>query len=323
MKASNSQQNTTEQNCHYLDVLVYKEGNKLNTDIFYKTTDTNQYLNYKSCHPKHTRTNIPYCLARRICRIVSDTNLKTKRLDELENFLLRQNYPKSLIKNGIEKATSLSQTELRTTKMKDNNSKILPLVLTQNPNNPQIIKKIKQDIQFLKNSESMKAILDNNKFIVCYRQPKNLKKQLTQARFVSERTQDEISVTQCGEPRCGTCSIIITGVGINLKNGKTWNVKYQMNCKSHNVIYVLICTQCRSFYVGQTENLRHRVTLHRQQINNPEYCHLAVSEHIRKCSNGNFQIMPIYQCNANSDRLIRESKEREIIVILEPDLNSC
>ena len=64
----------------FLDVLVYKQNNKLNTDIFYKATDTNQYLNFNSCHPKHTKTNIPYSLARRICCIVSDADIKTKRL---------------------------------------------------------------------------------------------------------------------------------------------------------------------------------------------------------------------------------------------------
>ena len=42
----------------FLDVLVYKEGRKLHTDIFYKT-DTHQYLNFNSCHPKHTKQNIP------------------------------------------------------------------------------------------------------------------------------------------------------------------------------------------------------------------------------------------------------------------------
>ena len=137
----------------FLDVLVYKQDNKLNTDIFYKATDTNQYLNFNSCHPKHTKTNIPYSLARRICCIVSDPEMKTKRLNELEIFLLKQNYPKNLIAKGIEKATSLTLAELRTPKMKDNNDKTLPLVLTHNPNNPQIINKIKQDMQFLKNSD--------------------------------------------------------------------------------------------------------------------------------------------------------------------------
>ena len=43
----------------FLDVLVYMEGRKLHTVIFYKKTDTHQYLNFNSCHPKHTKQNIP------------------------------------------------------------------------------------------------------------------------------------------------------------------------------------------------------------------------------------------------------------------------
>ena len=221
----------------------------------------------------------------------------------------------------MEKATSLSQEKLRAPKNRNTNTKTLPLVLTHNPNNPQIINRIKQNLQFLKNSEKIKPILENTKLIVSRRQPKNLKKQLTQARFVSERTSN--TVTQCGEPRCGTCAIIMIGIDIKLKNGKTWYVKCPMNCKSRNIICILICAKCRSFYVGQTENIRQRVTLPRQQINHEEYSHLTVSEHIRRCSSGNFQIMPIYQCDSHSSRLIRESKERDIITILQTDLNSC
>ena len=102
----------------------------------------------------------------------------------------------------MEKATPLSQEELRAPKNRNSNTKTLPLVLAHNPNNSQIINRIKQNLQFLKNSEKIKPILENTKLIVSRRQPKNLKKQLTQARFVSERTSN--TVTQCGEPRCGT-----------------------------------------------------------------------------------------------------------------------
>ena len=48
----------------FLDILLCKKENKLYTDIYYKTTDTHQYLHYRSCHPKHTKNNIPYTLAR-------------------------------------------------------------------------------------------------------------------------------------------------------------------------------------------------------------------------------------------------------------------
>ena len=95
-----------------------------------------------------------------------------------------------------------------------------------------------------------------------------------------------------------------------------------MNCKSRNVIYIIVCPKCESFYVGTTENLRKRVTLHKQHIRHEEYRHLAISEHLSKCSKGNFKIMPIYQC-INTNRLIREAKEKHFIGILEPNLNAC
>ncbi|CAC5419811.1 unnamed protein product [Mytilus coruscus] len=50
----------------FLDILIIKNGTNIETDIFYKPTDSKQYLLFTSCHPKHTRVNIPYNLAKRI-----------------------------------------------------------------------------------------------------------------------------------------------------------------------------------------------------------------------------------------------------------------
>ena len=47
--------------------------------------------------------------------------------------------------------------------------------------------------------------------------------------------------------------------------------------------------------------------------------HFHVSEHLNICNGGNFKICPIYNCY-NNTRLSRESKEKEIISILKPDL---
>ena len=93
-----------------------------------------------------------------------------------------------------------------------------------------------------------------------------------------------------------------------------------MNCKARNVIYLIICVKCKSFYVGQTENLRKRVTLHKEQIRPDQYGHLTVSGHLKTCSDGKFKIFPVHHCKDPS-RLIRESKEKEIIGLLKPDLN--
>ena len=62
----------SEEKLPFLDILLLKNNSTILTDIYSKETDSKQYLNFHSCHPKHTKTSIPYNLARRhICTIVS------------------------------------------------------------------------------------------------------------------------------------------------------------------------------------------------------------------------------------------------------------
>ena len=44
----------------YLDVLVSIKDNRISTDVYCKPTDTHQYLDSKSCHPRHVKNGIPY-----------------------------------------------------------------------------------------------------------------------------------------------------------------------------------------------------------------------------------------------------------------------
>ena len=86
--------------------MVIKDGTAIVTDIYFKSTDSKQYLNFKSCRQKPTKTNIPFSLARRICIIVSDRNiLKEKRLQELAATLIRRKYPRQVIAMGIIKVS--------------------------------------------------------------------------------------------------------------------------------------------------------------------------------------------------------------------------
>ena len=50
----------------FLEVLVKKIGTKIEKDVYYKPTDSKQFLIFNACHPKHTKTSIPYLLARRL-----------------------------------------------------------------------------------------------------------------------------------------------------------------------------------------------------------------------------------------------------------------
>ena len=66
---------------HFLDIIFL--NNQIETDIYYKSTDTKQYLQYSTCHPRHTKSAVPYNLARRICSLVSEKDVKQNRLSEL------------------------------------------------------------------------------------------------------------------------------------------------------------------------------------------------------------------------------------------------
>ena len=88
----------------FLDVKIIKKGNAIETDIYRKPTDTMNYIDFNSCHPRHTRTNIPYNLASRVVTIVSDPDQRKFRLQELQDILLTKNYPEKLIQDAIRKS---------------------------------------------------------------------------------------------------------------------------------------------------------------------------------------------------------------------------
>ena len=99
-----------------------------------------------------------------------------------------------------------------------------------------------------------------------------------------------------------------------------------MNCSSQNLIYALICGNCKKTYIGETGDiLRNRVRVHRQQIDNPHLMNLKVSHHISQCSkhvhkHDKFRIISIYKIKKD-DTNLRKEKETHLINLLKPDLN--
>ena len=98
----------------FLDVLVKNRDGKIETDIYYKDTDSKQYLLFYSCHPTHTKINIPFNLARRLRTIVSEKQVLQRRMQELKSYLIKQHYPEQINEHGLQKAMSLDKNVLRT-----------------------------------------------------------------------------------------------------------------------------------------------------------------------------------------------------------------
>ncbi|KAK3097441.1 hypothetical protein FSP39_009676 [Pinctada imbricata] len=302
----------------FLDILIIKEGAKIKTDLYCKPTDTHQYLDVRSCHPSHTKRNIPFNLARRICTIVSESDLKQKRLHELKIFLKRQHYPEGLIDVAIENASQIPINELRRTRDKDENQPgNIPFVITFNPRNHNILSSAKRFFPILEQSQNMKNLIKESEIINSRRQALNLKRLLTRAKY---ETSSSTSVQKCGDPRCGTCEIIEEGSSKILKSGHTLRPNDHMNCKSQNLIYCATCPTCNYFYIGQTGRLIDRVRVHKQQIKDPSIRNTPCSKHFDECGTGRFKIFPFYKMK-NNDENFRRAKEDYFIELFKPPLN--
>ena len=304
----------------FLDVMVRNKAGKIETDIYYKETDSKQYLLFSSCHPRHTKINIPYNLARRLRTIISEQNVLIERMRELKMFLRKQNYPESLVDKGIENAMNLDKNTLRTVKKKTEDP-VIPYVSTYNPKNPEMYKVIQFNLPILHEDPKMNSILSNFKMIKSKRQPDNLKRLLTKAKF-NDRKYHEVK--RCRRPNCGLCIHLIEGDAFEFKCGRKFYVHESMTCEVKNVLYVMKCSGCGEEYIGQTGNyLRKRVTIHNQQIRDPKTRMLYVSGHIDTCAqqlNTKYTIFPFYKMYSDSVSF-RCAKENYFINLLKPKLN--
>ena len=164
----------------------------------------------------------------------------------------------------------------------------------------------------------------NNRFelINSRRQPKNLKRILTRAKFVTEEI--ECGTSKCGNKRCGTCPLILETNTFNFNAiDSPFTIKGKLNCTAKNVIYVIQCSGCHYQYIGQTNDLRKRVTLHKQHIRDSNLGKLKVSRHIDACAVGKeppFRICPLI---TKQNQKERELLENYFIQKYSPELNEA
>ena len=157
----------------FLDVSVINEIGKLHTDLHSKPTDKYQYLYSHSCHPKHTKNSLPYCLALRLRRICSKKTYFNQCAKEMEHHLLQRSYIKGCIRDAINKASSISRGDALVDKTNDNQLTRVPFVVTYNPKLPSLPKILKESRSILHVSERCVTVFPEVP-LVSYRRSRNL-----------------------------------------------------------------------------------------------------------------------------------------------------
>ena len=110
----------SQKKIEFLDVLVYKDhNNMLQTTIYRKQTDRQNYLDARSEHPKLLKDSIPYNQALRIKRICSSQQEFLSHTAKMINQFRKRGYDKSLIEQQINKANLQERKQLLKEKKKE------------------------------------------------------------------------------------------------------------------------------------------------------------------------------------------------------------
>ena len=84
----------------FLDTSVYKDhNNRLQTTLYKKPTDVQNYLHAKSAHPLPLEKTIPYSEALRIKRVGSAFDEYKKHSNDLVKRFMEKGYKKNIIRN--------------------------------------------------------------------------------------------------------------------------------------------------------------------------------------------------------------------------------
>ena len=140
---------------------------------------------------------------------------------------------------------------------------ILPFISTDNPNNSNVLPKVREIYGNLQTLKTLGKIFAKHKLIDCKRQLSNLKTLLCSSNFSANKTT--VKITKCRK-NCFFAIILLKGE--LLKNWhQPFTLKSNFNCKTYNLIYVINCSDCNKEYTGQTGGqLKERLSIYRQHI---------------------------------------------------------
>ena len=110
-----------------------------------------------------------------------------------------------------------------------------------------------------------KNLFKNKKVVHALKQPPNILRNLTSAKFVSTHTPVKPNgIFKCNSSCCKIHEMyLVECTEFRVDNGEIWHVPSHITCKSKMVCYYQICTGCNDFSnVGKTNNLRSRTNNH-------------------------------------------------------------
>ena len=256
----------SEEGVEYLETYIYDKDGVIHTKLFSKDSDTHAYLPPTSCHPYHVCKNNPNQVARRIRKLNSEEESYIAAKKLYSDHLQIRGYSTSCIEEAFQKFDNITPFELYNNNkhMNDTNNTCYPLVTEFNPHLPNVSKALNKHKHIIEMDTELAKILPPKKIFASFRQPKNIGNILIHSAFKSESTcNGDNSNPNESIVGCKPCNNSCILCKHNLKStdnitschtDESFKIKYDLNCQSSGVIYMLKCIPCNRTYVGSTIN---------------------------------------------------------------------
>jgi hypothetical protein len=252
---------------------------QLYTTLYSKPTDTQDYLEFSSCHPEHCKLGGPKGQMIRLRRICTRDVDFESNLDKLCEAYRRRNYPERILRKHRLSMANMNQNDLIQVVPPREQLDRLLLILEYNPANPDVLGYINQHWGDLESSSLLSEIFTKPPMLV-HKRCKNLSDMLVRANTTYPkpdpggkiRTNFNGELSPCKTPfRCKCCPKKSNQLGIKCTvTQQTYKLPtLRLSCQSKNLVYALECSVCHKQYVGETKRtFKERTAEHLGDIKN-------------------------------------------------------
>ena len=145
----------------------------------------------------------------------------------------------------------------------------IPFTVTYHPRLRNIVGLLKELHPLLQLSDRCSQAVPREP-MMAFRRPKNLQDYLVSAKLrpLSNSNRGTKGTMHCKSNRCDVCNYVIPSNSFTSHTTKRmYNINYQLNCISNNVVYLITCKVCELQYVASTSTkLRLRFNNHKSRL---------------------------------------------------------
>ena len=250
---------------NYLNLEITKNDltSYLDFSLYFKPTNTFSYLQISSNHPKYIFNNLVKSLFIRAKRICSKFIKFIYFGSIISNQLISRGYDKRLVEKIFTMVSKLDRESLLLYKHKKGiNFENTFLLKNKYDNNVCNFKKLAyKAFDFFKKEN---LIFKDHKLMIINTMQNNLSSLLVHNfKFPYINT---FFYKRCENLECKTCLFSNNNEKVSLTKKFMLPISCESNCQSKNIIYIIYCSFCNTFYIGQSKDIKQRIYKHLYDI---------------------------------------------------------